>query len=208
MRCMLRQGQRLRTPDQRLNRYPVDGTAFGFDRICIPAVQREAHRQFARRDELRDEDVALAHLRLEPCKPLKEFPATLLTHRADHAGHPVEVRGLERKPALPYWRSKSLHRRGQLLSFDPVGIVAGHPEVRAITEPAAMGGNSPCREIHEVRAVEPRNDLLAREGFHFRRIGLYHIHRAMICARFGRARCSTFSLNARQSWTLIPYFFS
>ena len=85
MRCTLRQGQRLRTADQRLNRYTVNGTAFGFDRICIPAVEREAHLQFARSDELRDEDVALAHLRLEPCKPLKEFPATLLAHRAEVA---------------------------------------------------------------------------------------------------------------------------
>src|SRR6202048_3165194 len=75
MRCMLRQGQCLRTPDQRLNRYPVDGTAFGFDRICVPAVEREAHQQFARSHELRDEDVALAHLRLERRKPPEKIPA-------------------------------------------------------------------------------------------------------------------------------------
>ena len=178
-------GDRLRTADHRLDGVPIDRAALGFDRIRIAAVDREADRQLARREELGDQDVAFAHFRPQAGEPAEKIKAALLAHEIDHAVHPVGVGRLEREPTFPFRLGEGLERPGKLLALDLRRVVAHHPDIGAVAQPAPVRRHRPGRQIGEIRRVKLPHHLFARQRFHLGRVGLHDIHRMAPPARLG-----------------------
>src|SRR6185436_5361829 len=139
----------------------------------------------ARRDELGEQHVALAHVGPE----LRELPeirqAGLGAPLLDERRHPLGVGRLDPDAALPLRVEEAEIVRRQLLAPHFRGVVGDDEEIHAVGDPHAVLRHRGGRQVGEVGRVELGEELLARHHLHLRGVRLDDVDREAARARLG-----------------------
>src|SRR5258706_2229784 len=166
----------LRARDDRLDRDPVDRRALALQRLDIALVCREADRDFARGDELREEDVALAHVGLHLAQLAEEAHAALLAPGLDQGRHPLGVGRLDADASLPLRVEEAAIAGRQLGLAHLRGVVGDDEEIQAIGDPEPVLRDGAGGNVGEVRRLHGAQHLLPLHHIRLPALGFHHLY--------------------------------
>jgi hypothetical protein len=121
--------------------------------------------------------VALAYIRAHLGELAEVRHALLVAPGLDERGHPFGVGGLDADAPAPLGIDEALVGGRDLGALHLVGVEADDEEIHAVGKPHAMRGDRLRRQVGDVRRVEFRQQLLARQHLHLRAVGLDHVDR-------------------------------
>ncbi len=179
-----RHANRIRAAEGRHQRLPLDRRALHGHALDVVVVEVRRQRNLARGEQLPEERVADADLRLRLREPAEERQPLLLAPVLHHRAEPVDVARLEADAPGPARMEQVVVRGGHFLRPHEHRVVADGEEVEPVGDVTAVRRKGSGGQLVEVRAVELLEKPFAIHRLHLGTARLEHVAGKPPRARF------------------------